>query len=142
LLGKDVEKLSDEALEKVVEEIVVFAKLSPYDKERIIKSLRNKNHVVGFLGDGINDSLSLIASDVGISVDTAADIAKESSDMILLEKSLLVLKDGIIEGRRIFDNIIKYIKMSASSNFGNMFSVVEEYFFAIFANVAYTNTHK
>jgi Mg2+-importing ATPase len=124
LLGKDVEKLSDEALEKVVEEIVVFAKLSPYDKERIIKSLRNKNHVVGFLGDGINDSLSLIASDVGISVDTAADIAKESSDMILLEKSLLVLKDGIIEGRRIFDNIIKYIKMSASSNFGNMFSVV------------------
>jgi Mg2+-importing ATPase len=86
--------------------------------------LRNRNHVVGFLGDGINDSLSLIAADAGISVDTAADIAKESSDLILLEKSLLVLKDGIIEGRRIFDNIIKYIKMAASSNFGNMFSVV------------------
>jgi Mg2+-importing ATPase len=124
LLGKDIEKLSDEELGKVVEEVAVYAKLSPYDKERIIKSLRNKNHVVGFLGDGINDSLSLIAADVGISVDTAADIAKESSDLILLEKSLLVLKGGIIEGRRIFDNIIKYIKMAASSNFGNMFSVV------------------
>ena len=124
LLGKDIEKLSDEELEKVVEDVVVYAKLSPYDKERIIKSLRNRNHVVGFLGDGINDSLSLIAADAGISVDTAADIAKESSDLILLEKSLLVLKDGIIEGRRIFDNIIKYIKMAASSNFGNMFSVV------------------
>ncbi|MFA5840760.1 MAG: magnesium-translocating P-type ATPase [Candidatus Paceibacterota bacterium] len=124
LLGKDIEKLSDEDLGKVVEDVVIFAKLSPYDKERIIKGLRNRNHVVGFLGDGINDSLSLIAADIGISVDTAADIAKESSDLILLEKSLLVLKDGIIEGRRIFDNIIKYIKMAASSNFGNMFSVV------------------
>ncbi|MFA6300733.1 MAG: magnesium-translocating P-type ATPase [Candidatus Paceibacterota bacterium] len=124
LLGKDVEQLSDEELSGGVEDTSVFAKLSPYDKERIIKSLRNKGHVVGFLGDGINDSLSLIAADVGISVDTAADIAKESSDLILLEKSLLVLKDGIIEGRRIFDNILKYIKMAASSNFGNMFSVV------------------
>lgn len=124
LLGKDIEKMSDEELNNVVEEVSVFAKLSPYDKERIIKNLRNKDHVVGFLGDGINDSLSLIAADVGISVDTAADIAKESSDLILLEKSLVVLKEGIKEGRRIFDNIIKYIKMAASSNFGNMFSVV------------------
>jgi Mg2+-importing ATPase len=124
LLGKDIERLTDEELGKEVEDVSVFAKLSPYDKERIIKSLRNKNHVVGFLGDGINDSLSLIAADVGISVDTAADIAKESSDMILLEKSLVVLKEGIKEGRRIFDNILKYIKMAASSNFGNMFSVV------------------
>jgi Mg2+-importing ATPase len=124
LLGSDIEKFSDEELGKVVEEVVVYAKLSPYDKERIIKSLRLQNHVVGFLGDGINDSLSLIAADVGISVDTAADIAKESSDLILLEKSLLVLKEGIKEGRRIFENIIKYIKMAASSNFGNMFSVV------------------
>jgi len=124
LLGRDMEKLSDEEFDKETENISVFAKLSPYDKERIIKSLRNKNHIVGFLGDGINDSLSLIAADVGISVDTAADIAKESSDLILLEKSLLVLKEGIKEGRRIFDNIIKYIKMAASSNFGNMFSVV------------------
>jgi len=124
LLGKDIEQYSDEELGKEIENISIFAKLSPYDKERIIKILRNKNHVVGFLGDGINDSLSLIAADVGISVDTAADIAKESSDLILLEKSLLVLKDGMKEGRRIFDNIIKYIKMATSSNFGNMFSVV------------------
>lgn len=124
LLGSDIEKLSDEELANEVENVSIFARLSPYDKERIIKSLRGKGHVVGFLGDGINDSLSLIAADVGISVDTAADIAKESSDIILLEKSLLVLKDGIKEGRRIFDNIIKYIKMAASSNFGNMFSVV------------------
>ncbi|MEI6280581.1 MAG: magnesium-translocating P-type ATPase [bacterium] len=124
LLGNEIEKLNDEELSVAIEGVSVFAKLSPYDKERIIKTLRHKNHVVGFLGDGINDSLSLIAADVGISVDTAADIAKESSDLILLEKSLLVLKDGIMEGRRIFDNIIKYIKMAASSNFGNMFSVV------------------
>ncbi|MFA6386363.1 MAG: magnesium-translocating P-type ATPase [Candidatus Paceibacterota bacterium] len=124
LLGNEIEKFSDEELANEVENISIFAKLSPYDKERIIKCLRAKGHVVGFLGDGINDSLSLIAADVGISVDTAADIAKESSDIILLEKNLLVLRDGIKEGRRIFDNIIKYIKMAASSNFGNMFSVV------------------
>ncbi len=124
LLGKDIGKLSDEELKEKVLGISIFAKLSPYDKERIIKSLRASGHVVGFLGDGINDSLSLIAADIGISVDTAADIAKESSDLILLEKSLLVLKDGIREGRKIFDNIIKYIKMAVSSNFGNMFSVV------------------
>ena len=124
LLGQDIEKLSDEELGKEVEETSMFVKLSPYDKERIIKSLRNKNHIVGFLGDGINDSLSLLAADVGISVDTATDIAKESSDLILLEKSLLVLKEGIKEGRKIFDNIIKYMKMAASSSFGNMFSVV------------------
>jgi Mg2+-importing ATPase len=124
ILGKDLEKMSDEELAKEVGIVSVFAKLSPYDKERIIKILRKNGHVVGFLGDGINDSLSLIAADVGISVDTAADIAKESSDMILLEKSLHVLKEGIKEGRRIFDNIIKYIKMATSSNFGNMFSVL------------------
>ncbi|MEI7688698.1 MAG: magnesium-translocating P-type ATPase [Candidatus Nomurabacteria bacterium] len=124
LLGPELEKMTDEELTNEIEGISIFAKLSPYDKERIIKCLRSKDHVVGFLGDGINDSLSLIAADVGISVDTAADIAKESSDIILLEKSLLVLNDGIKEGRRIFDNIIKYIKMAASSNFGNMFSVV------------------
>ena len=124
LIGKDIEKMEDGELREQVKIVSVFAKLSPYDKEKIIKILRKNNHVVGFLGDGINDSLSLVAADVGISVDTAADIAKESSDLILLEKSLLVLKDGILEGRRIFDNIIKYIKMAASSNFGNMFSVV------------------
>lgn len=124
LLGKDIADMSEETLSEKVKDTTIFAKLSPYDKERVIKSLRKEDHVVGFLGDGINDSLSLIAADVGISVDTAADIAKESSDLILLEKSLMVLRDGIKEGRRIFDNIIKYIKMAASSNFGNMFSVV------------------
>ena len=124
LLGKDIEKLNDQELAIEVEDVYIFAKLSPYDKERIIKVLRQNNHVVGFLGDGINDSLSLIAADVGISVDNAADIAKESSDLILLEKNLFVLKDGVKEGRRIFDNIVKYIRMATSSNFGNMFSVV------------------
>ncbi len=124
LLGKDIEKWDDEKLSLEIEGVSIFAKLSPYDKQRVIKCLRTSGHVVGFLGDGINDSLSLIAADVGISVDTAADIAKESSDLILLEKSLIVLKEGIKEGRRIFDNILKYIKMAASSNFGNMFSVV------------------
>ncbi len=124
LTGKDIEKFNDDELSKEIENVSVFARLSPYDKQRIIKILRTNGHIVGFLGDGINDSLSLIAADVGISVDTAADIAKESSDLILLEKSLLVLKEGVKEGRRIFDNILKYIKMAASSNFGNMFSVV------------------
>lgn len=124
LLGKEVEAMTEADLLKAVEEVYVFAKLSPYDKEKVIKALRKNGHIVGFLGDGINDSLSLIAADVGISVDTAADIAKESSDLILLEKSLLVLKDGIVEGRRVFDNITKYLKMAASSNFGNMLSVV------------------
>ena len=124
LLGKDLEKMDEGQLAKEVENFSVFAKLSPYDKERIIKALRENGHVVGFLGDGINDSLSLIAADVGISVDNAADIAKESSDLILLEKSLFVLQDGVKEGRRIFDNIVKYIRMATSSNFGNMFSVL------------------
>ncbi len=102
----------------------VFAKLSPSHKERIIRALQSKGHVVGFLGDGINDAPALKAADVGISVDSAVDIAKESSDIILLENSLLVLQDGVMEGRRVFGNITKYIKMAASSNFGNMFSVL------------------
>jgi P-type Mg2+ transporter len=102
----------------------VFAKLSPSHKERIIHALQNKGHVVGFMGDGINDAPALKASDVGISVDSAVDIAKESSDIILLENNLLVLEQGVMEGRRVFGNITKYIKMAASSNFGNMFSVL------------------
>ena len=124
LSGKDVEKMTEDELSNEIKDVYVFAKLSPYDKERIINNLRKNGLVVGFLGDGINDSLSLVAADVGISVDNAADIAKESSDLILLEKSLHVLKEGVKEGRRIFENIIKYIKMAASSNFGNMASVV------------------
>ena len=102
----------------------VFAHLTPDQKEAIIKGLRSSGHVVGFMGDGINDAAALKAADVGISVDTAVDVAKESADIILLEKNLLVLEDGIIEGRKTFNNILKYIKMGASSNFGNMFSVI------------------
>ena len=124
LLGEEIDKLNDEQLARQAEKISVFAKLAPFHKEKIIRILRNNNHAVGFLGDGINDSPALRAADVGISVDGAADIAKESSDIILLEKSLLTLKDGVIEGRKIFGNIVKYIQMAASSNFGNMFSVV------------------
>ena len=123
LLGSDIDAMTDEELSKEAEETSVFAKLSPMHKERIVKALQ-KNHVVGFMGDGINDAPALKASDVGISVDSAVDIAKESSDIILLENNLLVLEEGVLEGRRVFGNIVKYIKMTASSNFGNMFSVL------------------
>jgi Mg2+-importing ATPase len=124
LLGSAIEGMSDEQLQKAVEGTTVFAKLDPAHKERIIRALQRKGHVVGFLGDGINDAPALKAADVGISVDTAVDIAKESADIILLETSLLVLEEGVIEGRKVFGNIIKYVRMGASSNFGNMFSVV------------------
>jgi Mg2+-importing ATPase len=124
LLGSDMEKLSDEELADVVESVEVFAKLSPDQKARVIRALHMRDHVVGFMGDGINDGPALKAADVGISVDTAVDIAKESADIILLEKSLLVLEEGVIEGRKVFGNIVKYVKMGASSNFGNMFSVL------------------
>lgn len=124
LLGSDIENMTDEELGEAAEKTTVFAKLSPMHKERIIKSLQSRDHVVGFMGDGINDAPALKTADVGISVDTAVDIAKESSDIILLENSLLVLEEGVLEGRRVFGNIIKYIKMTASSNFGNMFSVL------------------
>ena len=124
LLGPAIEGMSDDQLTEAAERVTVFARLSPVHKERVIRALQRKGHVVGFLGDGINDAPALRAADVGISVDTAVDIAKESSDIILLETSLLVLEQGVIEGRRVFGNIIKYIKMAASSNFGNMFSVV------------------
>jgi Mg2+-importing ATPase len=124
LLGPAIEEMSDDDLAAVVDDTVVFARLSPHHKERIIRALQRRGHVVGFLGDGINDAPALRTADVGISVDSAVDIAKESSDIILLENSLLVLKEGVIEGRKVFGNVIKYIKMAASSNFGNMFSVV------------------
>lgn len=124
LLGSDIEKINDEELSKLVDNTNVFAKLSPLQKSRIIKVLQNKGHTVGFMGDGINDAAALRQADVGISVDTAVDIAKESADIILLEKNLMVLEEGVIEGRRVFGNIIKYIKMTASSNFGNVFSVL------------------
>ncbi len=124
LLGGDVEKMSDAELAEAAEKATLFARLSPADKERVIRVLRSKGHVVGFMGDGINDAPALRAADVGISVDTATDIAKESADLILLEKDLMVLEGGVIEGRKVFANIVKYIRMGASSNFGNMFSVL------------------
>jgi Mg2+-importing ATPase len=124
LLGAEVEAMSDEQLEARVEEVTLFARLSPAHKQRIIQALQKKKHVVGFLGDGINDAPALRSADVGVSVDTAVDIAKESADVILLEKDLMVLEEGVLEGRKVFANILKYVRMGASSNFGNMFSVL------------------
>ncbi|HYL55551.1 MAG TPA: magnesium-translocating P-type ATPase [Gemmatimonadales bacterium] len=124
LLGAQVARLSDARLADAVERTTIFARLSPTDKERIIHALQARRHVVGFLGDGINDAAALRAADVGISVDTAVDVAKESADIILLEKSLLILEEGVLEGRKVFSNVLKYIRMGASSNFGNMFSVL------------------
>jgi Mg2+-importing ATPase len=124
VLGADVEKMSDPELAKTAERTTLFARLSPSHKQRIVRVLRGKGHVVGFMGDGINDAPALRAADIAISVDTATDIAKESADLILLEKDLMVLEGGVIEGRKVFANILKYIRMGASSNFGNMFSVL------------------
>ncbi|KJU72079.1 magnesium-translocating P-type ATPase [Clostridium baratii] len=124
LLGSEIENMDDSELQKKVEETDIFAKLSPNQKTRIVTSLRENGHTVGFLGDGINDAGAMRAADVGISVDTAVDIAKESADIILLEKDLMVLEGGVLEGRKTFGNIIKYIKMTTSSNFGNMLSVL------------------
>ena len=124
LLGPQIENMTESELIEATNQTSVFAKLAPNQKERIIKALQNNGHVVGFMGDGINDAPALKAADVGISVDSGVDIVKESADIILLDNNLIVLEEGVIEGRRVFGNIIKYIKMAASSNFGNMFSVV------------------
>jgi len=124
MLGSQVEALSDEALKAAAEAHSVFAKLTPLHKERIVRALRANGHVVGFIGDGINDAPALRAADIGISVDSAVDIAKEAADIILLEKSLLVLDEGVVEGRTTFCNMLKYIRMTASSNFGNVLSVL------------------
>lgn len=124
LLGNEIEKMDDQMLQKVADHTTIFAKLSPDHKRRVVEALKKSDHVVGFLGDGINDAPALRVADVGISVDGAVDIAKESAGIILLESSLNVLADGVTEGRKVFGNIIKYIKMGASSNFGNMFSVI------------------
>lgn len=136
LLGSDVESMNDDQLADAVEKNTLFARVSPAHKQRIIKALQSRQHTVGFMGDGINDAPALRTADVGISVDTAVDIAKESADMILLEKSLLVLEAGVIEGRKVFANIIKYVRMGASSNFGNMFSVVGASVFVPFLPMA------
>lgn len=122
--GDQVEQMSDAELVTRASHVSVFAKLAPLQKARVVKALQAEGHSVGFLGDGINDAPAMHQADIGISVDTAVDIAKESADIILLEKSLLVLDEGVIEGRRTFGNIVKYINMAASSNFGNMFSVL------------------
>jgi len=124
LLGSDIDKMDDSALAEAAEHTAVFAKLSPDQKTRIVTVLRNSGHIVGFMGDGINDAAAMKSADIGISVDNAVDIAKESADIILLEKDLMVLEEGIIEGRKTYANMNKYIKMTASSNFGNMFSVL------------------
>ncbi|MBI3524547.1 MAG: magnesium-translocating P-type ATPase [Betaproteobacteria bacterium] len=124
LLGSDVERMSDAELSVAVETHGIFARLTPSHKERIVRLLKANGHVVGFMGDGINDAPALRTADIGISVDTAVDIAKEAADIILLEKSLMVLEEGVIEGRKTFANMLKYIKMTASSNFGNVFSVL------------------
>ena len=124
LLGNRLEAMTDPQLDEAVEATDVFARLSPAHKKRVVQALQRRKHVVGFMGDGINDAPALRAADVGISVDNAVDIAKESADMILLEKSLMVLEEGVLEGRKVFVNILKYIRMGASSNFGNMFSVL------------------
>ncbi len=124
LLGSDLEKMNDDQLANAAETTDVFAKLTPDQKSRVVSVLRSNGHTVGFMGDGINDAAAMKSADIGISVDTAVDVAKESADIILLEKDLMVLENGIIEGRKTYANMIKYIKMTASSNFGNMFSVL------------------
>lgn len=124
LLGSDIDNMNDKQLAKAAEYTDVFAKLTPDQKARIVTVLRENGHIVGFMGDGINDAAAMKSADIGISVDSAVDVAKESADVILLEKDLMVLEEGIIEGRKTYANMIKYIKMTASSNFGNMFSVL------------------
>ena len=124
LLGPEIGAMNDDALRLAAEDTVIFAKLSPDQKARVVTALQQNGHTVGFMGDGINDAAAMKSADIGISVDSAADIAKESADIILLEKSLMVLEEGIVEGRKTYANMIKYIKMTASSNFGNMFSVL------------------
>lgn len=132
LLGSDIEGMDDQQLADAAESADIFARLSPAHKQRIIHALQSRKHVVGFMGDGINDAPALRVADVGISVDTAVDIAKESATVILLEKDLMVLEEGVIEGRKVFVNILKYIRMGASSNFGNMFSVLGASYFLPF----------
>ena len=124
ITGVELDKMSDEELEKAVEEVDVFARLNPLQKERVVKTYKKNGHVVGYMGDGVNDAPSLHTADVGICVDSATDIAKEASDIILLEKSLQVIYDGVIEGRKVYGNIIKYMKMALSSDFGDVFSIL------------------
>jgi P-type Mg2+ transporter len=132
VLGSEMEQMTDPALAQVVEEVNIFARVSPAQKNRIILALKSRKHVVGYMGDGINDAPSLHAADVGISVSTGVDVAKDAADIILLEQSLQVLHNGILEGRKAFGNVIKYLLMGTSSNFGNMFSMAGAYVFLPF----------
>ncbi|GCE11606.1 magnesium-translocating P-type ATPase [Tengunoibacter tsumagoiensis] len=132
VLGSELDHMTDPALAQVVEEANVFARVSPSQKNRIILALKSRKHVVGYIGDGINDAPSLHAADVGISVSTGVDVAKDAADIILLEQSLQVLHDGILEGRKAFGNVVKYLLMGTSSNFGNMFSMAGAYVFLPF----------
>jgi len=136
LLGNQLDAMSDAELGVAAEKATLLARLTPGHKQRVISALQQRNHVVGFLGDGINDSPALHVSDVGISVDTGVDVAKEAADIILLEKSLTVVSDGMMEGRKVFCNILKYVRMGASSNFGNMFSVLGASIFLPFVPMA------
>ena len=136
LLGADIDQMPDQELAEVVEKVTVFAKLSPDQKARIILQLKKNGHGVGYMGDGINDALSMKVADVGISVDTAVDIAKETADVILLDKDLMVLETGIVEGRKVYANMTKYIKMTVSSNFGNIFSLLVASIFLPFLPMA------
>ncbi|MBR3001354.1 MAG: magnesium-translocating P-type ATPase [Oscillospiraceae bacterium] len=136
LLGPDIDAMTDEELVAAAEKTDIFAKVTPSGKERIVRLLRKNGHAVGYMGDGINDAAAMKAADIGISVDNAVDIAKETADVILLEKNLLVLEDGIIEGRKVYANMLKYIKLAASSNFGNMFSVLTASIFLPFLPMA------
>jgi Mg2+-importing ATPase len=132
VLGSELDQMTDEALARVVEQVQVFARVSPRQKNRIILALKNRKHVVGYMGDGINDAPSLHTADVGISVSTGVDVAKDAAAIILLEKSLQVLHEGILEGRKAFGNVMKYLLMGTSSNFGNMFSMAGAYVFLPF----------
>lgn len=136
LLGADIDQMTDQELADVVEKVTVFAKLSPDQKARIILQLKKNGHGVGYMGDGINDAPSMKVADVGISVDTAVDIAKETADVILLDKDLMVLETGIVEGRKVYANMTKYIKMTVSSNFGNIFSLLVASIFLPFLPMA------
>ena len=136
LLGADIDQMTDQELAEAVESVTVFAKLSPDQKARIILQLKKNGHVVGYMGDGINDAPSMKVADVGISVDTAVDIAKETADVILLDKDLMVLETGIVEGRKVYANMTKYIKMTVSSNFGNIFSLLVASIFLPFLPMA------
>lgn len=124
LIGADIDKLTDEELSSMIDDVNIYARFNPLQKERIIRLFKEKGHVVGYMGDGVNDAPSLHSADVGISVNNATDIAKEASDIILLEKSLNVIYDGVIEGRKVYANIIKYMKMALSGDFGDVFSIM------------------